>query len=87
MRRASGQGDAQRFQAGVAGRCWTELEAAFLEQHHDALVFFSPASMPDYLPAYVAAYVDHAPDLDMIPEFLRGVLTRSSDAEIGRAHV
>jgi hypothetical protein len=53
--------DAERFRAGVRGRAWTELEGAFLEQHHDALVFFGPSSLADYLPAYVAALVRRDP--------------------------
>ena len=37
--------DANAFEEGVRGRRWTELAAAFLEHHHDALVFFGPTSM------------------------------------------
>jgi hypothetical protein len=32
--------DAGAFRDGVRGKRWTELEASFLERHHDALVFF-----------------------------------------------
>lgn len=71
--------DAERFRAGVRGRAWTELEATFLERHHDALVFFGPSSIADYLPAYLAALVRRAPALSAMPSFLLGVLARDQD--------
>jgi hypothetical protein len=71
--------DAERFREGVRGRAWTELEAAFLERHHDALVFFGPSSIADYLPAYLAALVRRDPALSAMPSFLLGVLARGQD--------
>lgn len=68
--------DAQVFRDGVGGKRWTELGGAFLERHHDALVFFGPTSMPDYLPAYLSAFVRREPALSAMPSFLLGILTR-----------
>ena len=70
--------DADAFRRGVAGKAWTDLRATFLEQHHDALVFLGPSTIPDYLPAYLSAFV-REPALSALPGFLLGVLTRSGD--------
>lgn len=73
--------DAEAFRDGVRGKRWTELEASFLERHHDALVFLGPSSIPEYLPAYVIALVRRDPALSALPSFLLSVLTRGSDGE------
>lgn len=73
--------DAEKFRQGVRGRSWTELETAFLERNHDALVFFGPASIADYLPAYLAALLRRDRELSALPSFLFGVLTRGKDTE------
>jgi len=72
--------DANAFEDGVRGKRWTELAGAVLEHHHDALVFFGPSSMPDYLPAYLSALVQRDPALSAMPSFLLGVLTRKPNA-------
>src|ERR1700733_10465472 len=71
-------GDA--FKEGVRGRTWVELPAAFLEWHHDALMFLGPSSVCDYLPAYIAVVLRGDPALSALPTFLFGVLTRSDSA-------
>ena len=71
--------DAEAFRQGVAGKAWTELPAAFLEHHHDALVFLGPSTIADYLPAYLAVFARRDPALSALPSFLLGVLTRSGD--------
>lgn len=71
--------DAEQFRRGVRGRAWTELDAAFLERHHDALVFLGPSSIADYLPAYLASLLRRDPELSALPSFLLGVLTRGQD--------
>jgi hypothetical protein len=71
--------DAEAFRQGVSGKAWTELPAAFLEHHHDALVFLGPSTIADYLPAYLAVLVRRDPALSSLPSFLLGVLTRTGD--------
>lgn len=71
--------DAERFRQGVRGRAWTELSPAFLEHHHDALVFLGPSAIGDYLPAYLAALARRDPALSAMPSFLLGVLARAQD--------
>lgn len=71
--------DADAFRRGVAGRTWDVLPAAFLEHHHDALVFLGPSAIAEYLPAYLAAFARRDPALSAMPSFLLGVLTRSGD--------
>ncbi|HET9627517.1 MAG TPA: DUF6714 family protein [Kofleriaceae bacterium] len=73
--------DAERFRQGVRGRSWPELDAAFLERHHDALVFLGPSSIADYLPAYLATLLRRDRELSALPSFLWGVLTRGASAE------
>lgn len=73
--------DAARFSDGVRGKRWTELDAVFLEHHHDALVFLAPSAIGDYLPAYLAAVVRRDKALSAAPGFLFGVLTRGRDVE------
>jgi hypothetical protein len=73
--------DARAFRDGVRGKRWTELEASFLEHHHDALVFLGPSSISEYLPAYVIALVRHDPALSALPSFLLSILTRDRDDE------
>lgn len=71
--------DAEAFRRGVTGLTWDALPAAFLERHHDALVFLGPSSITEYLPAYLAAFARRDPSLSAMPSFLLGVLTRSGD--------
>jgi hypothetical protein len=73
--------DAEKFRQGVRGKTWPDLEPAFLEHHHDALVFFGPSSIADYLPAYLAALLRRDRELSALPSFLLGVLRRSDDAD------
>lgn len=72
--------DAEKFSDAVQGQLWTELQPAFLEYHHDALVFMGPSSVADYLPAYLMSMLRDDPVLSSMPSFLLGVLTRSRDA-------
>ncbi|HEU0034477.1 MAG TPA: DUF6714 family protein [Kofleriaceae bacterium] len=67
------------FQRAVDGREWFELEPALLERNHDALVFFGPSSIADYLPAYLASVLRRDPELSAMPMFLFSVLTRGAD--------
>lgn len=71
--------DAESFRQGVRGQTWTDLPASFLEHAHDALVFFGPSAIADYLPAYLAAVMRRDPALSAMPSFLFSVLTRGSD--------
>jgi hypothetical protein len=71
--------DAEQFRHGVRGHAWTELEPAFLERSHDALVFLGPASIGDYLPAYLASLLRRDAELSAMPSFLLGVLMRGND--------
>jgi hypothetical protein len=73
--------DAERFRQGVRGRVWSDLDAAFLERSHDALVFLGPSSIADYLPAYLASLLRRDRALSALPSFLFGVLTRGTDTE------
>jgi len=70
---------AAAFRRGVSGKTWDALSAAFLEHHHDALVFLGPSTISEYLPAYLAAFARRDPALSAMPSFLLGVLTRSGD--------
>ena len=71
--------DAEAFRRGVTGKTWDALPAAFLEHHHDALVFLGPSTIADYLPAYLATFARRDPALSAMPSFLLGVLTRCGD--------
>jgi hypothetical protein len=71
--------DAEVFRRGVTDKTWDALPAAFLEHHHDALVFLGPSAIGDYLPAYLAAFARRDPALSAMPSFLLGVLTRGGD--------
>jgi hypothetical protein len=73
--------DADRFRQGVRGRVWSELDAAFLERSHDAVVFLGPSSIADYLPAYLASLLRRDRELSALPSFLFGVLTRGTDTQ------
>ncbi|MBA2320151.1 MAG: hypothetical protein H0V89_03260 [Deltaproteobacteria bacterium] len=71
--------DHEAFERGVSGRTWVDLPAAFLERQHDALPFLGPRSFATYLPAYVTAVLRRGPELDALPGFLAGTLTRDLD--------
>ncbi len=73
--------DAESFRVGVRGKRWPEIDASFLERHHDALVFLGPSSIAEYLPAYLLALIRRDPASSAMPSFLLGVLTRGSDGE------
>ena len=73
--------DATGFRDRVRAKPWTELDADFLERHHDALVFLGPESVPEYLPAYLSKLVSRDPALSALPSFLLAVLTRGDDGE------
>ena len=73
--------DAAAFREGVRAKPWTELDADFLERHHDALVFLGPQSVAEYLPAYLSKFVSRDPALSALPSFLMAVLTREGNAE------
>jgi hypothetical protein len=73
--------DATKFRESVRGRKWTELEPAVLERSHDALVFFGPASIADYLPAFLVSLLRQDRELSAMPSFLYGVLTRGKDPQ------
>jgi hypothetical protein len=71
--------DGASFQAGAQDRRWDELPPAFLEFHHDALLFLGPPVAANVLPAYLAAALRRDPALDMLPLFLVTALTRDID--------
>jgi hypothetical protein len=71
--------DAEAFRRGVTDKTWDALPAAFLEHHHDALVFLGPSTIADYVPAYLATFARRDPALSAMPSFLLGILTRSGD--------
>ena len=55
------------------------IGAAVSQVHHDALLFLEPAVLAEVVPAYLATALRRDPELDMLPSFLIGVLTRSED--------
>lgn len=71
--------DGARFKTEAHGKRWDELPPQFLEFHHDALLFLEPAVLAQVVPAYLATALRRDPELDMLPRFLIGVLTRSED--------
>jgi hypothetical protein len=73
--------DGDEFRRGAAGKRWTELSPAFLEWHHDALVFFGPSSIATYLPAYLMSLLRRDRELSAMPSFLFGVMRRADDPE------
>jgi len=73
--------DGTSYKAEAHGKRWDELSPRFLEFHHDALLFLGPAAVADVIPAYLAAVLRGAPELDMLPRFLIDVITRGADGE------
>lgn len=73
--------DGENFIEGVRGHTWQSLAPAFLEHHHDGLLFFTPGAFGDYIPAFVAAVAKGGPEIRNLPAFLRGALTRSRDPQ------
>jgi hypothetical protein len=73
--------DASSFRAGAQGKRWDELSPHFLELHHDAMLFLGPAAVVEVIPAYLIAAMRGGPDLDMLPNFAIGVLTRADERE------
>ena len=71
----------QAFIDGARGRTWQELGAELVEDHHDALLFFTPERFVEYLPAYVAAVARGGPAIRNLPTFLRGALTLTRDPQ------
>jgi len=71
--------DGGAFIEGARGRTWKELGPEFVEQHHDALMFFAPERFGEYLPAYVAGVAKGGPAIRNLPAFLRGALIRTRD--------
>lgn len=76
--------EAASFQAGAQGQRWDELLPAFLEFHHDAPLFLGWPVIAEVIPAYLAAALRRDPDLDMLPSFLLGALTRGIDNNTAR---
>jgi hypothetical protein len=72
-------GDA--FIVGARGQTWRTLGKEYLEYHHDAMMFLSPESFADYLPAYLAAVATGGPEVRNLPAFLRGALTRTRNPQ------
>jgi hypothetical protein len=68
---------------------WPEMSSTleFLERNHDALMFLGPAVLGDYLPAFLAAVLRRAPELDVLPTFLIRSLTHGVDIDRVRARV
>src|SRR5262245_1631268 len=68
---------------------WPEMSSTleFLERNHDALMFLGPALLGDFLPAFLAAVLRRAPELDALPSFLLRSLTPACDADRVRARV
>ena len=71
--------DGASFQQGAQGKRWDELSPTFLEFHHDALLFLGWPVIVHVIPAYLAAALRRDPELDMLPSFLLGALTRGID--------
>jgi hypothetical protein len=71
--------DSEKYRREAEGKRWDELSPRFLEFHHDALVFLGPAALVEVIPAYLAAALRRDPELDMLPTFLRSLLTRGAD--------
>ena len=76
--------DSASFRAGAEGKRWDELPPAFLEFHHDAPLFLGWPVIADVVPAYLAVALQRAPELDMLPAFLVGALTRGIDNNAAR---
>jgi hypothetical protein len=73
--------DGTSYKAEARGKRWDELSPRFLERHHDALLFLGPDAVVEAIPAYLAVALQRAPELDMLPAFLIGVLARRADPE------
>lgn len=84
--RAFGEGgttylDGTKFIEGARGHTWRDLDTAFLEHHHDGMLFLTPEALVGYLPAFVAAVAKGGPEIRNLPAFLRGALTRTRDPQ------
>jgi len=69
------------FERRSRGETWRSLSAAFLEFHHDALFMLDSAAFAAYLPAYLRAVLLERDQLDALPGFLIGALSRRIDDE------
>lgn len=70
--------DASSFKSEARGKRWDELSSGFLERHHDALRALGPQALIAVIPAFLAAALRRDEELDMLPTFLLGTLTRST---------
>ena len=75
--------DADRFDAESRGQRWTQLDAAFLELHRDALARLTTAAYAAYLPAYLATACVPGEHVDLMPVSLLRSLTRSEGSREG----
>lgn len=73
--------DGNTFAKGVHGKSWDELMPRFLEFHHDALAFLGLEALVEVLPAYLTTAILRNRELDMLPTFLLGLLTRHDDGK------
>ena len=71
--------DFPSFEAGSRGRSWGSLGWEFLKLHHDAIGFLTPTGLAAYLPAFLAAAIKHHEEVDVLPVFVAGGLTRRPD--------
>ncbi len=79
--------DADDFEATAAHGTWTQLDAQFLEHHHDAISYAPPSLFTAMLPAWLAALLADGDELDMLPYFFFPALTPGeSDDDAARFH-
>jgi hypothetical protein len=71
--------DFPSFETGSRGRTWGNLGWEYLKLHHDAIGFLTPAGLAEYLPAYLSAAIKHHEEVDVLPVFIAGGLTRRPD--------
>lgn len=79
MEWARGYIDIDRFNAGVQGRLWTELQPEFLDFHGEIVHYLRPPAYAEVLPALVVTVLRHNDHLNMLPNFLISALTRRAD--------
>lgn len=76
---AGGYLDVSNFRAGLEGRRWDELEAAFMEFHGETIHFLKPPAFAELVPAFLVTVLRHEEQLDMLPTFVLSALTPPTD--------